>query len=103
MLAMTLSRKPLPDHLGTKLVIACHDELVIECPEEQAKEVARFLQEAVAAGMKEVLNSGLGSEKAEYDLFFPRTEAPAERSSPEVPSEDVRVPPCLIRPEPTVC
>jgi hypothetical protein len=103
MLAVTLSRERLPDHLDARLVIACHDELVIECPEEQAKEVARFLQEAVATGMKEVLNSGLGSEKAEYDLFFPRTDAPAERSSSEVQIEDVRVPPCLIRPEPTVC
>src|ERR671932_1613735 len=41
-----------------------------------------------------------GSQKAEYYLFLPRAEAPADRSSPEVPFEDVRVPSCLIRPEP---
>jgi DNA polymerase I-like protein with 3'-5' exonuclease and polymerase domains len=26
----------LPEHLDANLLIACHDELVVECPEEQA-------------------------------------------------------------------
>jgi hypothetical protein len=60
---VTLSRERLPDHLGTKRVIARHDELVVERPEEQAKEVARFLQEAIAAGRNEVLNPGLGADQ----------------------------------------
>jgi DNA polymerase I-like protein with 3'-5' exonuclease and polymerase domains len=33
---VALLRERLPDHLDAKLVIAVHDELVIECPEEQA-------------------------------------------------------------------
>lgn len=58
---MDLFRARLPDHLDAKLVIACHDELVIECPEEQADEVARFLEEVMVAGMDEVLNPGPGA------------------------------------------
>jgi DNA polymerase I-like protein with 3'-5' exonuclease and polymerase domains len=59
MLAVTLSRERHPAHLDAKLVIACHDELVIECPEDQAEEVARFVAEVMVAGMNEVLNYGL--------------------------------------------
>jgi hypothetical protein len=32
---------------------------VVECPEDQAEESARFIQETMAARMQEVLNSGL--------------------------------------------
>jgi DNA polymerase I-like protein with 3'-5' exonuclease and polymerase domains len=32
-LAVALLRERLPDHLDAQLVIACHDELVIESPE----------------------------------------------------------------------
>ena len=34
---------------STLLVIACHDELVVECLEEQAEEVTRFLEEVMVA------------------------------------------------------
>jgi DNA polymerase I-like protein with 3'-5' exonuclease and polymerase domains len=45
--------------------MTCHDELVVECPEEQAEETARFLEEAMVAGMNEVLNSGLDADHPE--------------------------------------
>lgn len=58
-LAVTLSRERLHDHLGAKLVIACHDEIVVECPEEQAEEVERFVEGVMGVGMDEVLNPNL--------------------------------------------
>ena len=42
-----------------KLIIACHDELVVECPEEQAEKVARFVEEVPVSEMDNVLNPGL--------------------------------------------
>jgi DNA polymerase I-like protein with 3'-5' exonuclease and polymerase domains len=47
-LAVALLRERLPDHLDDQLVIACHDELVVERPEEQA----------MAATMDEIVNPG---------------------------------------------
>jgi DNA polymerase I-like protein with 3'-5' exonuclease and polymerase domains len=55
---MALFNERLPEISDAKLVIACHDELVLECPKEQAKEVARFLEEAMVDGMDEVINPG---------------------------------------------
>jgi DNA polymerase-1 len=66
MLAVTLSRERHPAHLDAKLVIACHDELVIECPEDQAEEVARFVAEVMVAGMNEVLNPGLDANHPDW-------------------------------------
>jgi DNA polymerase I-like protein with 3'-5' exonuclease and polymerase domains len=57
--AMGLFHERLPEHLDAKLVIACHDELVVECLEEQADEVTRFLEEVMVAGMNEVVNPGM--------------------------------------------
>ncbi len=57
-LAMALFHERLPDHLEARLVLAVHDELVVECPEAQAEEVARFVEEVMVAGMDEVLNTG---------------------------------------------
>jgi hypothetical protein len=61
-LATALFNEQLPEHLDAKLIIACHDELVVECPEEQAEETARFLEEAMVAGMNEVVNPGLDAD-----------------------------------------
>jgi len=36
-----------------------HDELVVECPEEQAEEAARFVKEVMVDGMDEIVNPGL--------------------------------------------
>jgi hypothetical protein len=32
-------------------VIACHHELIVECPEHQAEEVTKFLKKVMVAGM----------------------------------------------------
>ncbi len=58
-LDMALFHERLPGHLDAKLVLAVHDELVVECPEEQAEEVARFIEEVMVDGMDEVVNPGL--------------------------------------------
>jgi DNA polymerase I-like protein with 3'-5' exonuclease and polymerase domains len=43
-----------------------HDELVVECPEEQAEEVARFLEEVMVAGMDEDLNLDLDADHPDW-------------------------------------
>ena len=58
-LAMALFNERLPEHLDAKLILAVHDELVVECREDQAKEVARFVEEIMVAGMDEILIPGL--------------------------------------------
>jgi DNA polymerase I-like protein with 3'-5' exonuclease and polymerase domains len=65
-LAMALFHERLPGHLDAKLVISCHDELVVECLEEQAEEVARFLEEIMVAGMNEVVNPGLEADHPDW-------------------------------------
>jgi DNA polymerase I-like protein with 3'-5' exonuclease and polymerase domains len=45
-----LFRERLHDLLGAKFVIACHGELVVESPEDQAEEVARFVEEVMSPG-----------------------------------------------------
>jgi DNA polymerase I len=49
-LAIGFFHERVLEHLDAKLVIASHDELVVECPEEQAKEVAHFLEEVMVSG-----------------------------------------------------
>jgi hypothetical protein len=48
---------------GAVLILAVHDELVVECPEGQVKDVMRFVDEVMVAGMDDVLN-GKGGEGA---------------------------------------
>src|SRR5215210_5646192 len=50
---------------GAVPILAVHDEIVVECPEEQAEEVAVFVEEIMVTGMDKVLNSGLGSDHPE--------------------------------------
>jgi hypothetical protein len=38
----------------------------VECPEEQAEEVARFVEEVMVAGMNEVLNSRLDADHPDW-------------------------------------
>jgi DNA polymerase-1 len=64
--AMAFFNERLPEHLDAKLVIACHDELVVECLEEQAAEVSRFLEQVMVAGMDEVVNAGLDDDHPDW-------------------------------------
>jgi DNA polymerase-1 len=43
---------------GAFPILAVHDEVVVECPEEQAEEAKAWLVKAMVDGMDEVLNSG---------------------------------------------
>ncbi len=61
-LAMALFHERLPAYLDAKLVLAVHDELVVECPDGQAEEAAGFLKEVMVEGMDEVLNPGLDAD-----------------------------------------
>ena len=41
---------PLPSPIMmVVLILACRDELVVECPDDQAEKVARFLEETMIA------------------------------------------------------
>jgi DNA polymerase-1 len=64
--AMALFNERLPEHLDARIVIACHDELVVECPEDQAKEVARFLEGFMVKGMNAVVNPGLDDDHPDW-------------------------------------
>jgi DNA polymerase I-like protein with 3'-5' exonuclease and polymerase domains len=57
-----LPSEQLPEYLDAQLVIACHDELLIECPYDQGEEMARFVEKVMVAGMGEVVNPGLYAE-----------------------------------------
>jgi len=64
--AMALFNERLPKNLEGRLVLAVHDELVVECPEDQAEEVARFVEEVMVGGMNEVLNPGLDANHPDW-------------------------------------
>ena len=63
---MALFNERLPKNLEGRLVLAVHDELVVECPEDQAEEVARFVEEVMVGGMNEVLNPGLDANHPDW-------------------------------------
>lgn len=46
---------------GAVPILVGHDELAVECPEGQVKEVMRFVEEVMVAGMDYVLN-GTGGD-----------------------------------------
>jgi DNA polymerase-1 len=50
---------------GAVPILAVHDEVVVECPEEQAQEVKAWLVKAMVDGMDEVLNSGPDTDNLE--------------------------------------
>jgi DNA polymerase I len=47
---------------GAVPILAVHDEVVVECPEEQAEEVKVWLVKAMVDEMEEVLNPGLDAD-----------------------------------------
>lgn len=61
-LTVALFNLRLPEHLDAKLILACHDELFVGCPEAQAKEVAAFVEEVMVAGIDEDLSLALNAD-----------------------------------------
>jgi DNA polymerase-1 len=56
-----MSADPLPD---VHFLLSVHDELVLECPEEDAREVALWLKEKMRSSIEDVLGKDLGGEKS---------------------------------------
>jgi DNA polymerase I len=50
------------DH--THFLLSVHDELVVECPEDDARDVALWLKEKMRSSIEDVLGKDLGGEKA---------------------------------------
>jgi DNA polymerase I-like protein with 3'-5' exonuclease and polymerase domains len=44
--------------------LSVHDELVLECPEDDAREVALWLKEKMRAAIEEILGPELGGPKS---------------------------------------
>jgi DNA polymerase I len=64
-LALALLYERRGERPGAVPILAVHDEVVVECPEEQAEEVKAWLVKAMVDGMEEVLNSGLDTDNLE--------------------------------------
>ncbi len=64
-LALALLYERRDECPGAVPILAVHDEIVVECPEEQAEEVKAGLVKALVDGMEEVLNSGLDTDNLE--------------------------------------
>jgi DNA polymerase I len=61
-LALALLYERRGECLGAVPILGVHDEVVVECPEEQAEDVKVWLVKAMVDGMEEVLNPGLGDD-----------------------------------------
>jgi DNA polymerase I len=64
-LSLALLYERRGEYPGAVPILAVHDEVVVECPEEQAEEVKAWLVKAMVDGMDEVLNSGLDTDNLE--------------------------------------
>jgi DNA polymerase-1 len=56
-----MSRDPRP---GTHFLLSVHDELVLECPADEARDVAVWLKDKMRAAIEEVLGPALGGPKS---------------------------------------
>jgi DNA polymerase-1 len=65
-LALALLYERTGECPGAVPILAVHDEVVVECPEEQAEEVKVWLVKAMVDGMNEVLNPGLGDDYPDW-------------------------------------
>jgi DNA polymerase-1 len=63
-LYLTLEKMAADPHPDTQFLLSVHDELVLECPEEVARDVARWVKAKMRAAMEEVLGTELGGEKS---------------------------------------
>jgi len=63
-LYLTLKKLAADPRPGTHFLLSVHDELVLECPEEDAKEVALWLKAKMGEAMEEILGGALGGPKS---------------------------------------
>jgi DNA polymerase-1 len=63
-LYLTLARMADDPFPGTHFLLSVHDELVLECPEENARSVALWLRGKMRGAIEEVLGKGLGGKES---------------------------------------
>jgi hypothetical protein len=63
-LYLTLEKMAADPRPGVHFLLSVHDELVLECPEEDAREVALWLKEKMRSSIEDVLGKDLGGEKS---------------------------------------
>jgi DNA polymerase I-like protein with 3'-5' exonuclease and polymerase domains len=50
--------------LSVHFLLSVHDELVLECPEDEARDVALWLKEKMRSSIEDVLGKDLGGENS---------------------------------------
>jgi DNA polymerase I-like protein with 3'-5' exonuclease and polymerase domains len=63
-LYLTLQKMADDPRPETHFLLSVHDELVLECPREDAKEVALWLKEKMRSSIEDVLGKDLGGENS---------------------------------------
>ena len=63
-LYLTMEKMAADPRPGVHFLLSVHDELVLECPEEDAREVALWLKEKMRSSIEDVLGKDLGGEKS---------------------------------------
>jgi DNA polymerase I len=63
-LYLTLEKIAQDPRGGTHFLLSVHDELVLECPEDEARDVALWLKEKMRSSIEDVLGRDLGGEKS---------------------------------------
>jgi DNA polymerase I len=63
-LYLTLEKIAQDPRGGTHFLLSVHDELVLECPEDDARDVALWLKEKMRSSIEDVLGKDPGGEKS---------------------------------------
>ena len=63
-LYLTLQKMAADPRPGVHFLLSVHDEIVLECSEEDAKEVALWLKEKMRSSIEDVLGKDLGGRKS---------------------------------------
>lgn len=80
-LAMVLLHPHLK-RLGARIILAVHDELLVEAPAEHAEEVRRIMRECMIAGMKKYVPSVPIVVEPEVRASWKKTERPVQAATP---------------------
>ena len=63
-LYLTLEKLAADPRPGTHFLLSVHDEVILECPEEDAQGVALWLKAKMREAMEEILGGELGGAKS---------------------------------------
>ena len=70
-LYLTLKKLAQDPRSDTHFLLSVHDELLLECPEEDAREVALWLKTKMGEAMEEILGKELGGPKCAEVSYGP--------------------------------